>query len=62
MTNRRFATPTFDQSMNGGLGGYSCGHCGSADHWVQCGPDTGCANCDTYVTDEFAQLMYELDL
>jgi hypothetical protein len=48
--------------MNGGLGGYSCGHCGSAGWWVQVGPDTGCANCGTYITEEFAVLMDELDL
>jgi len=59
---RRFATPMFDQTMNGGLGGYSCGNCGSADWWVDNNSGTGCANCDTWVTEEFAVLMDELDL
>lgn len=62
MNDVRYATPTFDQTMNGGLGGYSCGSCGSASHWVDCPTGTSCVNCDTWVTDHFAQLMYELDL
>lgn len=59
---RRFATPTFDQTMNDGLGGYACGYCGRADYWVEVSTDTGCGNCNTFVTEHFAVLMAELDL
>jgi hypothetical protein len=58
----RFATPTFDQTLNNGRGGYRCGHCDSADDWVDTPTHTGCANCDTFVTEEFAVLMDELNL
>lgn len=48
--------------MNDGLGGYACGYCARADYWVEVGTDTGCGNCNTFVTEHFAVLMAELDL
>jgi len=60
--NVRIATPAFAPDMNDGRGGYCCGYCGSADDWFEAGDDYGCANCGTYVTRFWANVMAELEL
>lgn len=54
--------PVFHPDMNDGRGGFTCGHCGSADHWVDTQTDTGCVNCGAYVPEGDAEWMALLDL
>jgi hypothetical protein len=62
MDDVRIVAAVFSQSMNGGMGGFACGYCGSSTHWIATNSHTGCTNCGTLVTEECAAQMDELQL
>lgn len=62
MTDVLRARPRFDPALCDGRGGFYCGHCGSADHWVETQTDVGCANCGTYVPGADAEWMALLEV
>lgn len=61
MTDAR-AVPTVDATLNGGLGGWRCGTCRSADDWTDDRTSPYCFNCGTRVAELWIAAWYAFEL
>lgn len=43
-------------------GGFACGHCGSADDWIDTQTDVGCANCGTAIPHDQHDAYYAYEV
>lgn len=52
----RYALATFTVGV-----GYTCGHCGSTDNWLESQTDVGCADCGTLLDPSQLDEFYEFE-